>query len=109
MPAPSGPDPLIPGRTTNTADGTDALLVAARTSRDPAVLVAAALIAADWPELLDRATTAATGTRDRQLVAIAAAYLHGDDDRTRLLARDHLADHPDAVLVAHIAALSIRR
>jgi hypothetical protein len=109
MAATPGTDPLILGLSTSTADLTDALLVAARTSRDPAVLVAAALIAADWPQLLDRATAAAAGTRDRQLVAIAAAYLRGDDDRTQLLARDHLADHPDAVLVAHIAALSTSR
>ena len=80
-----------------------------RTSRDPEVLVAAALQAPNWPELLDRAAFAATCARDRQLVAIAAAHLAGDDDRALLLARDHLADHPDSVLGAHIAALASKR
>lgn len=39
-------------------------------------------------------------------MAVAAAYLGGDADRALLLARDHLADHPDSPLVAHIAALT---
>jgi hypothetical protein len=72
-------------------------------------LVAAALVAADPSALIARAAAAAISTRDRQLVAVASAHLRGDDDRTLLLARDHLADHPDDVLVAHIAALSTRR
>jgi len=80
----TGPDPLIRG------------------------LVAAAL-AANRPELLDRARAVAVCTRDRQLVAVVTAHLAGDDDRALLLARDHLADHPDDLLVAHVAALSARR
>ncbi|HEV2927521.1 MAG TPA: hypothetical protein VGW74_02425 [Propionibacteriaceae bacterium] len=36
--------------------------------------------------------------------AIAAAYGAGDDDRVDALARDHLVDHPDHLLVAWIAA-----
>jgi hypothetical protein len=71
-------------------------------------LVAAALSTPDRPDLLVRAGEVATSTRDRQLVAIAAAHLDGDDDRALLLARDHLADHPDDVLVASIAALATR-
>ena len=47
-------------------------------------------------------------TRDRQLVAIAAAHLDGDHDRVHTLARDHLADHPDHLLVAWIAATAHR-
>lgn len=108
MAASSGPDPLIRGVLAGTA-GPGEALVAAATSRDPAVLVAAALLVRDWPELLDRAAAAAGSTRDRRLIAVAAAHLHGDADRALLLARDHLADHPDAVLVAHIAALSAQR
>ena len=42
-------------------------------------------------------------TRDRQLVAVAAAHLAGDPDRVDALARDHLVDHPDSILVAWIA------
>lgn len=69
-------------------------------------LVAAALVDPAWEDLLDRAAAAAVDTRDRQVVAVAAAYLGGDADRALLLARDHLADHPDSPLVAHIAALT---
>ncbi|GAA1861746.1 hypothetical protein [Asanoa iriomotensis] len=72
----------------------------ARTSADPVLLVAAALVEPAW---LARAERAATSTRDRQLVAIAAAHLRGDRDRVDALARDHLADHPDNILVAWIA------
>lgn len=43
-------------------------------------------------------------TRDRQLIAIAAAHLAGDADRVDALARDHLVDYPDSILVAWIAA-----
>ena len=46
----------------------------------------------------------ATTTRDRQVVAIAVAHTAGDADRVDALARDHLADHPDGVLVAWITA-----
>lgn len=69
-------------------------------------LVAAALDDPRWPELLRRAAAAAVDTRDRQVVAVARAYLSGDADRALLLARDHLADHPDSELVARIAALT---
>ena len=61
------------------------------------------------PALLTRAVASAICLRDRQLVAVATAHLRGDSDRTLLLARDHLAEHPDSLLVAHIAALSAQR
>lgn len=87
----------------------DALTESSVTSDDPAVLVAAALVAPAWSALLDRAAASAVDTRDRQLVAVADAHLRGDTDRALLLARDHLADHPGSLLVAHIAAASARR
>ena len=68
------------------------------------MLTAAALVVPSWQPLLARAAAAAEATRDRQLVAIAAAYLRGDADRALLLARDHLAEHPNSLLAAHIAA-----
>jgi molybdopterin-guanine dinucleotide biosynthesis protein A len=107
--APPTPEQLVRDLVGGRGGTTAALLEAAETSGDPTVLVAAALVAADRPDLLGRASAAATCTRDRQLVAVAAAHLRGEDDLTLLLARDHLADHPDAVLVAYIAALSVRR
>jgi hypothetical protein len=76
----------------------------ARTSDEPPILLAAALLDPADPGLLARAATAATSARDRQLVAIAAAHLAGDRGRVRDLARDHLADHPDSLLAAWLAA-----
>ncbi len=55
-----------------------------------------------------RAGGIAATTRDRQLVAIAAAHLRGERDLVDALARDHLVDHPDNVLVAWIAGESHR-
>jgi hypothetical protein len=69
-------------------------------------LVEAALRGPDGITALERAGHCAETTRDRQVVAIAAAYLHGNHDLVDALARDHLADHPDSVLVAQIAAMS---
>ncbi len=76
----------------------------ALTSDDPLLLVAAALIDPAAPAPLARALASATSTKDRQIVAIAAAHLAGDRDRVDALARDHLVDHPDSILVAWIAA-----
>lgn len=109
MAASTDPEQLIRDLVAGSDGSTAALREAARTSSHPAVLVAAALVVPARPELLDRAAAAANGTRDRQLVAIARAHLHGDADRALLLARDHLATHPGSLLVAHIAALSTQR
>jgi hypothetical protein len=87
-----------------------AVLAGARTSDAPALLVAAALISGDCDGLLlARATTHAITTRDRQLVAVAAADLDGDHDLFDALIRDHLADHPDNVLGAWIATRHSQR
>jgi hypothetical protein len=72
--------------------------------------VAAALISGDSDgRLLARATTHATTTRDRQVVAVATAHLAGDHDLFDALIRDHLADHPDNVLAAWIATEHAQR
>ncbi len=55
-----------------------------------------------------RAGELAVTTRDRQLVAIASAHLRGERELVDALARDHLVDHPDNVLVAWIAGASRR-
>jgi hypothetical protein len=80
-----------------------AIVDASRTSDDPAILVAAALFGPDADGLLARAEGIAATTRDRQIVAIATAHRRGDRDLVDALARDHLVDHPDSVLVAWIA------
>jgi hypothetical protein len=83
-----------------------AIVEASRTSDDPVVLVAAALFAADGDGLLARAEALAATTRDRQLVAIATAHRRGERELVDALARDHLVDNPDNVLVAWIADAS---
>jgi hypothetical protein len=76
----------------------------AQTSDDVTVMVAAAMFAPVPRELLHRAAGVAETTRDRQVVAIAVAHVAGDAARVDALARDHLVDHPDSVLVAWITA-----
>ena len=83
-----------------------AIIEASRTSDDPQILVAAALFAPDGDRLLARAESVAATTRDRQLVAIAGAHRRGERELVDALARDHLVDHPDNVLVAWIAGAS---
>jgi len=83
-----------------------AIVEAARTSEKPMILVAAALFAPDGADLMARAGGMAATTRDRQLVAIATAHLRGERGLVDALARDHLVDHPDNVLVAWIAGAS---
>jgi hypothetical protein len=83
-----------------------ALVESSRCSDDPLVLVVAALFAVDGDGLLARAEGIAATTRDRQLVAIAAAHRRGERELVDALARDHLVDHPASFLVAWIADAS---
>jgi hypothetical protein len=83
-----------------------ALLDASHTSDDPSILVAAALFGPDGDGPLVRAAGVAATTRDRQLVAIAAAHRRGEHELVDALARDHLVDHPDSLLAAWIADAS---
>ena len=87
-----GGDPKAPGQ----------VMESAILSDSPSVLVAATLIARN-AQLLTRAAAHATTSRDRQLVALAGAYLRGDAHLFDALVRDHLADHPDHLLAAWIA------
>jgi len=100
------PTHLIHRLAVGDATAVAAIVEASRTSDDAMVLVAAALFAADGDRLLARAEGVAATTRDRQLVAIAGAHLRGERDLVDALARDHLVDHPDSVLVAWIAGAS---
>jgi hypothetical protein len=83
-----------------------AIVDASHTSDDPLILVAAALFTPHGDRLLVRAERLASTTRDRQVVAIAAAHHRGDRGLVDALARDHLVDHPDNVLVAWITDAS---
>jgi hypothetical protein len=107
MPSPL-PEHLLHQLVVGDAAASALIVEASRTSDDPMILVAAALFAADGDGLLARAGELAATTRDRQLVAIATAHERGDRDLVDALARDHLVDHPDNVLVAWIAGASRR-
>jgi hypothetical protein len=96
--------PLVRRMIAGDAEAHAQLQALARTPTSPAVLVAAALVGSDGDELLARAAATATTTRDRQLVAIAAAHLVHDEELLDALVRDHLADHPDSILAAWVAA-----
>jgi ABC-type uncharacterized transport system ATPase subunit len=102
------PEQLIHQLMVGDATAITAIVEASRTSEDPMILVAAALFATDGGGLMARAGGMAATTRDRQLVAIAGAHLRGERDLVDALARDHLVDHPDNVLVAWIAGASRR-
>jgi len=80
------------------------ILDRAGTTDSPVLLVAGALVSEEPAALLTRAALNATTTRNRQLVALAAAHLNDDVDLLDALVRDHLADHPDNILAAWIAA-----
>lgn len=80
------------------------------------VLAAAALVAGRGPgsgpapsDLLAKADAIAVTSRERQLVALARARLHGEADRLDALLREHLLDHPDSPVAARIAADAARR
>src|SRR4051794_7722361 len=98
------PSNLIHQLVVGDANAVAAIVEAARSSDDVTTSVAGALFAPVPDELLARATALARTSRDRQLVAIVRAHLTGDHEHVDAMARDHLADHPDSVLVAWIAA-----
>jgi hypothetical protein len=102
------PEQLLHQLVTGDAAAIAGIVHASRRSADPLILVAAALFASDATGLMTRARCVAATTRDRQLVAIAAAHLRGERELVDALARDHLVDHPDSVLVAWIAGASRR-
>ena len=106
--SPTVPQDLLHRLAVGDAAAIAAIVAESRTSDDATILIAAALFATtERDALLARAAAMATTTRDRQLVVIAAAHLRGDRDRVDALARDHLVDHPDNVLVAWIAGRSL--
>ncbi|MFN8049822.1 MAG: hypothetical protein U0Q22_00080 [Acidimicrobiales bacterium] len=69
-----------------------------------AIVCAMAALLQRLPGGLDRADGLAATSRDRQVVTIARAALAGDRDRVDALARDHLADHPDSLIVSWLAS-----
>ncbi|WP_395658420.1 hypothetical protein [Nocardioides sp.] len=77
------------------------------TSTSIDLLVAGAVITGTRTPL-DRAGDLASASRDRQLVALAAAHLDGRTEVFDALVRDHLSTYPDHLLAAWIAARTPR-
>jgi hypothetical protein len=104
----AGVDAMIRG-----AIGGDAVarswVVAHADSIDDALLITMASLLERAPAGLDRAAAAATTYRDRQVVAIARAHLDQDRELADVLARDHLVDYPDSLIVAWIASDAVGR
>ena len=63
---------------------------------------ALALVVEPFPEALSRARQLAAGRRDRQHLAVIDVFLSGDTARAHLLAREHLAEFPDDLVVSWI-------
>ncbi len=79
----------------------------ARSTDDARVIVMAALLDNDLAHLVS-AGALAVNSRDRQIVEIARAHLAGQSELVDALARDHLVDHPDSLIVAWIASNAAR-
>jgi uncharacterized protein YbaP (TraB family) len=84
------------------------ILTQADTTKSAVVIAMAALLERR-SGTLDRALAAASTSRDRQVVEIARAHLNGNDDLVDALARDHLVDYPDSLIVAWIASDAVER
>ena len=106
---PAEPDNLIHQLAVGDAAAIAEIVDRAQASEDVTNLVSAALFSPNPTEMLARAASYATTTRDRQVVAIAVAHVAGDIDLVDALARDHLTDHPTSVLVAWISAHTTRK
>jgi hypothetical protein len=74
-----------------------------------ALVITMAALLERRPGRLDQALVAAQTSRDRQVVEIARAHLDGNGALVDALARDHLVDFPDSLIVAWIAADAVRR
>jgi hypothetical protein len=101
------------GRTVRQAIGGDlrarsSIVLQADASDDALVITVAALLDGH-PARLDRAAAVAVTTRDRQVVAIARAHLGGKNELVDALARDHLVEYPDSLIVSWIAADGVIR
>lgn len=86
----------------------DWISIHADTSENAVVVVMAALLEPGRKRLM-RADQVATTSRDRQIVAIARAHLSGDAELVDALARDHLVDFPDSLIVSWIASGAVAR
>jgi hypothetical protein len=84
--------------------GATTWILAQADTTESAVVIAMAALLERLPGRLDRARDAAATSRDRQVVEIARAHLNGKSELVDALARDHLVDYPDSLIVAWIAS-----
>ena len=84
------------------------ILAQADTIGDAIVITMAALLERR-PQRLGRAEEVAVTSRDRQVVAIARAHLEDNSELVDALARDHLVDYPDSLIVSWIASDAVIR
>ena len=81
-------------------------IVAQADTIDDALVITMAALLEQRPHRLERAGAVAATSRDRQVVAIARAHLDEESELVDALARDHLVDYPDSLIVAWIASLA---
>jgi DNA-binding GntR family transcriptional regulator len=68
-----------------------------------AIHAALALVVESFDETLLQATRLSSGRRERQHLAIVSCFLQSDVARARLLAREHLAEFPDDIVISWLA------
>ena len=101
-----GVDAMIRQAIGGNADAISWIVAHADTLDDAVVIAMAALL--EWrPQRLDKARAVAATSRDRQVVEIARAHMNEESDLVNALARDHLVDYPDSLIVAWIASDAI--
>jgi hypothetical protein len=81
-----------------------AWITAQADTTETAVLIVMAALLDHQPAHLDRAGAMAATSRERQVVAIARSHLGGERELVDALARDHLVDHPDSLIIAWVAS-----
>ena len=84
--------------------GATTWIVAQADHSESALVIAMAALLERQTGRLGRALSAASTSRDRQVVEIARAHLDGKSELVDALARDHLVDYPDSLIVAWIAS-----
>jgi hypothetical protein len=89
-------------------EATSWILAQATTTKSAVVITMAALLER-LSGRLEQALAAASTTRDRHVVEIARAHLEGNSELVDALARDHLVDYPDSLIVAWIASDAVVR
>ncbi len=89
--------------------GATTWILAQADATDSAVVIAMAALLERLPGRLDKARLTAATSRDRQVVEIARAHLDGKSELVDALARDHLVNYPDSLIVAWIASDAVER